>query len=332
MSSIAKVTVTFAPVTGRPFFVIWSANLFGAAALFGCTSTFSVYGPWCTTDATGPGPTFASALPSSPRNFDGRREAREERRGEHGAGDDHRLGRDRGAQLGHRARAAPRRPSRGFVRRRLIAPNTIASSEQPRLDQDHLPVVRRPERREDRQVEHGGPDPGAEQHEDGDERHGREARHGEGEHGRPERGVGAPPEDEQPDQAAEPERAGADVEPVERHGEAARRGLRGVPRDARDEADGRRGRGDADPGEQLGDRPLLALGPVDPERDPAGDDEEREAEQQVDVAAAEGGRPPERHERWRRRRTIAASRRPSTPRGTRRSRPARVSRRPRRRP
>ena len=64
MSSIAKVTVTSAPVTGRPFFVISSANVFGAAALLGCTSTFSVYGPWCTTDATGPGPTFASALPS----------------------------------------------------------------------------------------------------------------------------------------------------------------------------------------------------------------------------------------------------------------------------
>src|SRR5262249_3965386 len=71
MSSMANVTVTFAPVTGRPFFVIWSANLLGAAALFGCTSTFSVYGPWWTTEATGPGPTFASALLSSPRNFDG---------------------------------------------------------------------------------------------------------------------------------------------------------------------------------------------------------------------------------------------------------------------
>src|SRR5262249_42023950 len=48
-----------------------SAKRFGAAALFGSTMTFSVYPSFFTTAATGPGPTFASAPFSCPRNFDG---------------------------------------------------------------------------------------------------------------------------------------------------------------------------------------------------------------------------------------------------------------------
>ena len=123
MSSIAKVTVTSAPVTGRPFFVICSAKVFGAAALFGSTSSFSVYPSWCTTAATFPGPTFASAEPSSERYLDGGARlvssaARENRRD-----DDQHLDRDERAQEREAAGASsgslPAATSRGFVRTRL---------------------------------------------------------------------------------------------------------------------------------------------------------------------------------------------------------------------
>ena len=56
------------------------------------------------------------------------------------------------------------------------------------------------------------------------------------------------------------------MQPVERDGEPARRSLRRVARGARDEQRPRRREG-ADEREQLGDRALLALGPVDPDRD-----------------------------------------------------------------
>ena len=74
-------------------------------------------------------------------------------------------------------------------------------------------------------------------------------------------------EHDQPDQAAEPDRAGGEVRPVERSDDAARRRLRrrGRRRPARAAPRPRRQR--AGECEQLGDRALLALGPVDPERD-----------------------------------------------------------------
>ena len=50
-------------------------------------------------------------------------------------------------------------------------------------------------------------------------------------------------------------------------------------------------------GEQLGDRALLALGPVDPERDARREREQREADLQVEEAAAERRRAHQRHER-----------------------------------
>ena len=48
---------------------------------------------------------------------------------------------------------------------------------------------------------------------------------------------------------------------------------------------------------RLGDRAVLALGPVDPERDPGRDAEQREAELEVDVAAPERGHAEQRDER-----------------------------------
>ena len=56
-------------------------------------------------------------------------------------------------------------------------------------------------------------------------------------------------------------------------------------------------RDDAERGEQLRDRAVLAVGPVDEERDPGGEAEEQEADPEVEVAPPEGGRPPERDER-----------------------------------
>ena len=58
-----------------------------------------------------------------------------------------------------------------------------------------------------------------------------------------------------------------------------------------------RRRARAEAAEELGDRAVLALGPVDPERDPRGDAEEREADLHVDVAAPERRHAEQRHER-----------------------------------
>ncbi len=79
--------------------------------------------------------------------------------------------------------------------------------------------------------------------------------------------------------------------------QTAWRGLGGMARGAGNDKDGGRRRHRADRGEELGDRAVLAFGAVEPERDRGRNDEQREAELQVDVAAAEGGHPVERHER-----------------------------------
>ena len=129
--------------------------------------------------------------------------------------------------------------------------------------------------------------PGAEQHEHRDEGDVREARHDDDQRGDPPPGRQAPPEHEQPDQAAEPDRAGDEVQPVEGERDPARRRLGRMTGRARDhEHGGRRGER-AQRREQLGDRAVLALGAIDPERDPGREHEEREAELEVEIAAPE---------------------------------------------
>ena len=74
-------------------------------------------------------------------------------------------------------------------------------------------------------------------------------------------------------------------------------GLRGVPGGAGHDQDRRGGERGAAGREQLGDRALRPLGPVDPERDRRCGDEQREAELEVEVAAAERRDVQQRHER-----------------------------------
>ena len=244
----------------------------------------------------------------------------------------------------HEPRAARRRPPAGrragrheprlrpqeVDRRR--APSRAASS--PALTRITFPYDGRPERREDRQVEHRGPDPGAEEHER--PRRARRSRSaGRRRRARDGRSAAAraPPEHEQPDQAAEPERAGADVEPVERDGEPARR------RSAR--------RGRRRPGSRR--RAAAAATTPIPARSSAidrcsrsgrstqiaiqrGGDEEREAQLAGRRSRGRTRSSARAARARRRRRTSAASRPRSTPRGRRRSRRGRASRRPRRRP
>ena len=87
------------------------------------------------------------------------------------------------------------------------------------------------------------------------------------------------------------------MQPVERDGQASWRRLRRMPRGSRDADRGGGRRDHADRREQLRNRPVLALGPVDPDRDPGGRDEQREDDPEVDVGTAEGRRSPERHDR-----------------------------------
>ena len=107
------------------------------------------------------------------------------------------------------------------------------------------------------------------------------------------------PEDEQPDQPAEPDaspqRGGASRATSDRpRGD----GLRRRARRRRERAAPRPRRAPRPQfGGQLGDRAVLALRAVDPERDPRGDAEQREAELEVDVAAPERRHPEQRHER-----------------------------------
>ena len=143
-------------------------------------------------------------------------------------------------------------------------------------------------------MEDGGADSSPEEQEDGEERDVREPRHGDDEPCNATRGRQRRPHDEQPDQAAHPDRAGCKMEPVEQHREAARRRLPGVPDRARKhERRGRRREGAAER-EHRRDRTALPPGAVDPDRDRRRDAEQREADLDVDVAAARRRRPPKR--------------------------------------
>ena len=137
-------------------------------------------------------------------------------------------------------------------------------------------------------MDHGGADTRADQDKDGDERGVREAGHADDQSGDAPCYRKAPPEHEQADQASDPQRAGGEVQPVGKERCATRRRLGRVACQARDEQGGA-GREERTPeGEQLGDRPPLPLGPVDPERDCPGDDEECEGQLEIEIASTEG--------------------------------------------
>src|SRR5207248_10567033 len=98
----------------------------------------------------------------------------------------------------------------------------------------------------------------------------------------------APPEHEQADQPSRPERARDEMQPVDQERCAARRRLASMTCQTRNEQAccGREKR--TTQGEQLGDRALFPLGPVEPERDCPSDDEERERQLEIEKAASEG--------------------------------------------
>ena len=128
----------------------------------------------------------------------------------------------------------------------------------------------------------------ADQDEHGHECNVREARNEDHQACDPARGRQARREHDQPDQSADPDRSRDEVEPVENQREAAGRSLSGVPGEARhQQASGRcaEGAGERDQGRK---RALTPLGPVEPDRNRGGPDEEREHELEVEPAAAEG--------------------------------------------
>ena len=120
--------------------------------------------------------------------------------------------------------------------------------------------------------------------------------------GQPSRRGEAAPQHEQADEAADPERAGEQMQPVECERERTRRRLRGVAGRARDEQHGAGGECGAAEGEQLCDRAPVAVGTIDPQRNPRRDGEEREQQLEVEVATPE------------RRRRAATARAPRTTR------------------
>src|SRR5207247_489572 len=140
---------------------------------------------------------------------------------------------------------------------------------------------------EGRQVEDRGADAGPEQHGDGGECERREARYAEGQARESLGGGKAAPEDEQADQAADPERAGGEVQPVEGERERARRRLCGVPGRARGQQHCSSGEERTEQREELGDRAPRRLAAVETKRDRGRDCEERQQELEVEVAAAE---------------------------------------------
>ena len=101
-----------------------------------------------------------------------------------------------------------------------------------------------------------------------------------------------------PIKAADPDRTGRQVRPVEEDRPRARRRLRGVARRSPGTSSTAPAASSAPPKasssaiERCG-----ALGPVDPQRDERREHEERERELEVDVAAAERRRAQQRHER-----------------------------------
>src|SRR5205823_13503749 len=92
------------------------------------------------------------------------------------------------------------------------------------------------------------------------------------------------------DEASDPDRARGQVQPVERERDTSRRRLRGVTRCTRYDEHGQSRHERSDRREQLCDRARGTLGPVEPQRDQGGGDEEREAELEVEVTAPECGR------------------------------------------
>ena len=84
----------------------------------------------------------------------------------------------------------------------------------------------------------GRADARADEDDDGDEGDVGEARDTDGEPGDPGACGKTSPDHEEPDQAADPERAGNEVKPVEQNREAARCGLGRVSRGAGDDQDG----------------------------------------------------------------------------------------------
>src|SRR5439155_9658080 len=98
------------------------------------------------------------------------------------------------------------------------------------------------------------------------------------------------PEHEQSDETSDPDGARGQVQPVERERDATRRRLRGVTRRTGYDEHGQSRHERSDRREQLRDRARGALGPVEPQRDEGGGDEEREAELEVEVTAPECGR------------------------------------------
>ena len=166
-----------------------------------------------------------------------------------------------------RVRAAT---SLGLERSRLPEASATAHGEQPDLDQDRDAVAGLPERVDRRHVDDRRPGAGGQQDQDRRQRDGREARDHHAQRRHAAALADAEPEDQQPDQAAEPERARDQVQPVERDRQPARGGLPGVADRARDEQHRHRRERGPDAGGELGDRAQRSLGAVHPQRDPGG--------------------------------------------------------------
>ena len=124
--------------------------------------------------------------------------------------------------------AARRRSAAGRERSRLPEAISKTTDEQPRLDEDRLAVAGQPERVDRGQVVDGLADTAGGQQQHRAKRHGGEA--GDARPTAPARARAGQrePENEQPDQSAEPDRAGRQVKPVEAR--ASARAARSAPR------------------------------------------------------------------------------------------------------
>ena len=142
-------------------------------------------------------------------------------------------------------------------------------------------------------MEEGGADPRPEEQEYRDECDVRESRHAGGETGDAPLGVQGRPDDEQPDQAADPDRTRHEMEPVEQDREAARSRLPGVADRTREHERRRRSGERAAEREHRRDRAALTPRAVGPDRDRRRRAEQREADLDVDVATARRRRTPQ---------------------------------------
>jgi len=136
-------------------------------------------------------------------------------------------------------------------------------------------------------VDERSTDAGPDQREHRDEGRVRKSRHADHQAGNASRNRKAPPEHEQAEQAADPDGAGRQVKPVERQGQAAGRRLRRVAGEPWDEQRRPGGEQRAHAREQLGNRALGALGPVDPERQCSCEHEERKGELEIEQTTTE---------------------------------------------